>query len=144
MKRLVLFLALALSTTAFAEAPKWGFDVSKAITQAGKENKLTFILAGREGCSNCQATKKLVDEGKVPVTAETFVVADIDTNNQKSQAEFDRKFKKAKFGNILPFVVITDSKGKILASYSGMKNQEALTKIIEDAKASASATPVKK
>jgi thioredoxin-related protein len=139
MKRLVLFLALAFTTSAFAEAPKWGFDVSKAIMQAGKENKLTFILAGREGCGNCQATKKLVNEGKVPVTAEAFVAADIDVDNQKSQAEFDRKFKKAKFGTTLPFVVITDSKGKILASYSGMKSEADLTKIIEEAKSKTTA-----
>ncbi len=88
---------------------------------------------GRENCGNCQATRKLVNESKVPVTAEMFVIADINVDDQKSRAEFDKKFKKEKFGSTLPFVVITDSKGKALASYNGFKDAATLTKMIEDA-----------
>jgi thioredoxin-related protein len=142
MKKLLLLLTL-ITASLHAEAPKWGFDVSKAILQAGKENKMTFILMGRENCGNCQATKKLVNESKVPVTPESFVVADIDVDNQKARAEFDRKFKKEQFGNTLPFVVITDSKGKALASFSGFKNAADLTKMIEEAKTKTAAAPKK-
>lgn len=117
-----------------AEVPKWGNDVSKAVSQAGREKKLGFILMGREACSNCQATKGLVNEGKVPVTADAFVIADINVDDQRAQAEFNKKFKKESFGNTLPFVVITDSKGKALASYSGFKDAATLTTMIEDAK----------
>jgi hypothetical protein len=85
-----------------------------------------------------------VNEGKVPVTADTFVIADIDVDNAKSRAEFDRKFKKEKFSTTLPFVVITDNRGKALASYSGMKDAATLTSMIEEAKKKTAAAPVKK
>jgi thioredoxin-related protein len=132
-----ILLSVVVSFAAAAEDVKWAGDVSKAIAQAAKENKMTFILAGREACSNCQATRKMVNEGKVPVTAGAFVIADIDVDNPKSRAEFDRKFKKEKFGNMLPFVVVTDSHGKPVASYSGYKSADDLAKLIEEAKTKA-------
>jgi thioredoxin-related protein len=135
-----LFIVLALAVSSLAEAPKWSTDVSKAISQAGRENKLGFILMGRVACSNCQATRKMVNESAVPVTAETFVIADINVDDDKSRAEFERKFKKEKFGNTLPYVVITDSHGKALASYSGYKSVEDLTAIIDGAKGKATAS----
>jgi thioredoxin-related protein len=136
----LLCLAFIFAGSAIADVPKWATDVSKAVSQAGKEKKLGFILLGREACSNCQATRKLVNEGKIPVTADTFVIADINVDDQRAQAEFDKKFKKEKFGSTLPFVVITDSKGKALASYNGYKDATALTALIEEAKKKAEAT----
>lgn len=130
----IISAAILLTASAMAEVPKWGNDVSKAVSQAGREKKLGFILMGREACSNCQATRALVNEGKVPVTADAFVIADINVDDQRAQAEFNKKFKKESFGNTLPFVVITDSKGKALASYSGFKDAATLTTMIEDAK----------
>ena len=134
----IISAAILLTASAMAEAPKWGNDVSKAVSQAGREKKLGFILMGREACSNCQATRALVNEGKVPVTADAFVIADINVDDQRAQAEFNKKFKKESFGNTLPFVVITDSKGKALASYSGFKDATTLTTMLEDAKKKAS------
>ena len=140
MKTLALLcFALLFSGSAIAEAPAWANDVSKAISQAGKEKKLGFILMGREACGNCQATKKLVNDGAVPVTADTFVIADINVDDSKASAEFEKKFKKEKFGSTLPFVVITDSRGKALASYSGFKDAATLTAMIEEAKKKAGA-----
>lgn len=142
MKALSFFAAaLILSSSAFAEVPKWGNDVSKAVSLAGKEKKLGFILMGREACSNCQAVRKLVNEGTVPVTTDTFITADINVDDARAQAEFDKKFKKEKFGNTLPFVVITDSKGKALASFSGYKDAASLTAMIDEAKKKAAALP---
>ena len=135
----LLTLALAITTTAFAEVPKWGNDVSKTISAAGKEKKLGFIIMGREACGNCQATRKLVNGGQVPVTAETFVIADINVDDARASAEFEKKFKKEKFGNTLPFVVITDFHGKALASYNGFKDAATLTAMIEEAKKKAGA-----
>ena len=76
MKTLIAVLAV-LTTVAFAEAPKWGDDLSKTVHQATRENKLGFIVLGREQCGNCQATKRLVNDGKIPVTTDTFVIADL-------------------------------------------------------------------
>lgn len=133
---LAAFVILATST-AFSEAPTPGKDMSKAIHQATRENKMAFILMGRENCGNCNATKKMISEGKVPVTSDTFVMADINCDDERISADFNQKFSKEKFGNTLPFVVITDSKGKALASYSGYKSPADLTAIIEGAKAKA-------
>lgn len=138
MKTLHTLLVIAFTlSSAFATPPTWGDDVSKAISQATKENKMGFILAGRENCGNCQATKKMVNEGKIAVTAETFVAAEINIDDARDYAEFERKFKKEKFGNTLPFVVITDAKGKPLASYSGYKSAEQLNALVEEAKGKA-------
>ncbi|MDB5694436.1 MAG: hypothetical protein JWO81_3499 [Alphaproteobacteria bacterium] len=142
MKILTAFcLGFLLVGSAIADAPKWATDVSKAVSQAGKEKKLGFILLGRVACGNCQATRKLINEGKIPVTADTFVIADINVDDQRARAEFEKKFKKEKFGDTLPFVVITDSRGKALASYNGFKNAATLTLLVEDAKKKAEATP---
>ena len=98
---------------------------------------LGFIVLGREQCGNCQATKRLVNEGKIPVSTDTFVIADLNIDDQKTQAEFMRKYKKLEFGSTLPFVVVTDSRGKALAHASGFKGADHWTKVIEDAKAQA-------
>ncbi len=134
-----LLFIVTCAAQSFATPPTWGDDVSKAISQATKENKMGFIRAGRENCGNCQATKKLVNEGKIAVTAETFVAAEVNIDDARDYAEFERKFKKEKFGNTLPFVVITDAKGKALASYSGYKSADALTALIDEAKSKAAA-----
>lgn len=137
MKKLLTLAAALVASTIIASPPEWGTDVSKALSQAKKENKMGFILMGREACGNCQATKKLVNEGQVPVSAEKFVIADINVDDARDSAEFERKFKGEKFGNILPFVVITGPNGKALASYSGFKNAGDLTKMIGEASAKA-------
>jgi predicted Rossmann fold nucleotide-binding protein DprA/Smf involved in DNA uptake len=136
MKTLIAALAI-LTTVTFAEAPKWGDDLSKTVHQATRENKLGFIVLGREQCGNCQATKRLVNEGKIPVTTDAFVIADLNIDDQKTQAEFMRKYKKLEFGSILPYVVVTDSRGKALAHASGFKGADHWTKVIEEAKAQA-------
>ena len=131
---LSLLAAVLLGSQAFAAPPVWGTDLGKAISQAGQENKLGLILVGRESCGNCQATKKLINEGKVGVTADNFVVAELDSDNARVYEEFERKFKDEKFGDILPFVVITDAKGKPLASFSGLKSAEKIYALVDDAK----------
>lgn len=132
------------SSTLHASPPTWGTDVSKALSQAKKENKMGFILMGRENCGNCQATREMVNGSKVPVSADKFVIADINIDDPRDAAEFEREFKKEKFGNILPFVVITDAKGKPLASYSGYKNVAELTQLLNDASSKAEASSEKK
>ena len=140
MKTLAIITALIFTFhAAHAEAPALGKDMNKAIHQATKDNKLAFILMGRAACGNCNATKKMISEGRVPVTSDKFVMADINVDDARVSAAFHQKFSKLKFGNILPFVVITDSKGKPLAHYSGFKNAADLTAMIKDAESKAGA-----
>ena len=137
----IFSILCALTVSTLAEVPKWGNDLSKTIHQATRENKLGFVVLGREACGNCQATKRLVNEGKIGVTADTFVTADLNIDDQKTQAEFMRKYKKLEFGSTLPFVVLTDSRGKALAHASGFKGADHWNAAIEEAKKKA---PVKK
>jgi hypothetical protein len=141
----LIAIAIATATAVFAfgtvsaAPPVWSTDLGKALSQAKKENKMGFILLGRENCGNCRAAKKLVNEGKVPVSEDTFVIAEIDTDDLDADEAFLKKFGRDNFGDVLPFVVITDSEGRTLAHYSGRKSQSDLTALIEGAKAKAAA-----
>jgi hypothetical protein len=116
-----------------SSAHPWNTDLGNALAQAKKENKMGFILLGREDCGNCQATKKLVSSGAVPVTVDKFVIADINTDDPVADAEFLQRFGRENFGDTLPFVVIIDSNGKVLAKYSGHKDEATLTRMVKAA-----------
>src|SRR4249919_73938 len=99
MKLLHAFTAIFFAASILA-APRttWCTDLNKALAQAKKEKRMAFILLGRESCGNCQATRKLVNQGEVPVSAENFVIADINTDDPKADAEFLSKFGRDNFG----------------------------------------------
>ncbi len=131
---LLALIATLITGPLFAEAPTFEKDLQKAVHAATKDNKMGFILLGREACANCNATKAMIREGKIPVTADTFVAADLNIDDRRVQTAFMQKYQKEKFGTTLPFVVITDSHGKALASSGGYKSAEAWNTLIEDAK----------
>jgi thioredoxin-related protein len=134
MRTLLACIAVLLvSCSSLSSAEGWNTDLSRTLSKAKTENKMAFILLGRENCGNCQATKKLVNSGAVPVTQDKFVIAEINTDDPVADEEFLKKFGRDNFGDTLPFVVITDSKGKVLAHYSGFKSQTELTKIVREA-----------
>ncbi|MEQ1861697.1 MAG: hypothetical protein ABMA13_17400 [Chthoniobacteraceae bacterium] len=136
MKLTLALLALA-TTSLLAEAPPLQTDLRKTISAATKENKMGFILLGRPSCGNCNATKKMVSEGRIGVTAAEFVMADLNVDDAKTSDDFLKKYGKEKWGNTLPFVVVTDARGKALASSSGYKNAEQWNALIAEAKAKA-------
>ena len=141
MKTLLPILALitTLATTALAEAPAKITDMRKTLSAASKEQKMAFILLGRPSCANCNATKSMISGGKIDVTATDYVMADLNIDDPKTQGEFMRKFSKEKFGEVLPFVVVTDAQGKALASSSGFKSAEQWNKLLSDAKSKVAA-----
>ena len=140
MKTPVFLLALAaLASAAFAEAPKPLDDLRKTLTAAGKEQKMAFVLLGRPTCGNCNATKAMIKEGQIPVTADAYVMADLNIDDAKTQAEFMKKYSKETFGSTLPFIVVTDAHGKALASSGGYKNAEQWTTLLAEAKTKAAA-----
>ena len=137
---LTLATLLAVFTaSAFAAAPEPLTDMRKALTAAAKDQKMTFILLGRPTCGNCNATKAMIRDGKIPVTAEEYVMADLNVDDAKTEGEFMRKYSKEKFGSTLPFVVVTDAHGKALASSSGAKSAADWTTLLTDAKTKAGA-----
>ncbi len=138
MKTPALLLTLAvLACSAFAEAPQPLTDMHKTLSAAGQQQKMAFILLGRPTCGNCNATKAMIREGKIPVTADTYVMADLNIDDAKTEGEFMRKYAKEKFGSTLPFIVVTDAHGKALASSSGYKDAAQWTAILEEAKTKA-------
>ncbi len=141
MKKLSLPLAALLlaSCILMAASPTWGTDLGKALSEAKQTGKMSFLLLGREDCGICQATKALVNGGRVPVTPDRFVIAEIDTTDLDADAAFLAKFGRDNFGDTLPFVVITDSEGKMLAHYSGPKSAGELTEFVNVASAKAAA-----
>ena len=141
MKTLLTILTTITLTVSplFAEAPTPGTNLAKTLHQATNEKKMAFVLLGRESCGNCQATKKMVREGKIPVTADTFVMADLNIDDQRTEGDFMQKYRKEKFGDTLPFVVVTDLHGKALVSSNGYKSPEQWTALIAEAKTKAAA-----
>ncbi len=142
MKTPVFLLALAaLASAVFAEAPKPLEDLRKTLSAAGKEQKMAFVLLGRPTCGNCNATKAMIREGKIPVTADAYVMGDLNVDDARTEAEFMKKYAKEGFGTTLPFIVVTDAHGKALASSSGYKTPEQWTALLAEAKTKAAAKP---
>ena len=139
MKTIFPALLAVLTVTALAEPPTPSDDLRKTLTAASKEKKMAFVLMGRPSCGNCNATKAMIKEGKVNVTAAEFVMADLLVDDPKVEAEFTRKFRKAEFGDTLPFVVLADSTGKALATSSGFKSAADWNKLIDEAKSKTTA-----
>lgn len=137
MKNTLLLLALftSLAARSFAEAPALQNDLRKTLSAAAKDKKMGFILLGRPTCGNCNATKKAISEGKIAVTADQFVMADLNVDDAKTNAEFMRKYGREKWGDMLPFIVVTDSHGKALANSSGYKKPEEWNALLAEAKA---------
>jgi thioredoxin-related protein len=135
---LATFLTV-ISCGALADAPEMQTDMRKTLTAASKDQKMAFILLGRPTCGNCNATKAMIKEGKIPVTAADYVMADLNIDDPKTEGEFMRKYGKENFGSTLPFVVVTDSHGKLLASSGGYKAADKWTAILAEAKTKAAA-----
>ena len=137
----LLALIAALTIRAAAQAPELQTDLRKTLTAAAKDQKMAFVLMGRPSCGNCNATKAMIRDGKIPVTAAEFVMADLNVDDAKDEGEFMRKYGKEKFGGTLPFVVVTDTHGKALASSGGMRSAADWTTLLADAKAKAGGKP---
>jgi thioredoxin-related protein len=131
---LVLALLTAFAAGAMAEAPQPMGDFQKTLRTASKDNKLAFILLGRPTCENCNATKAMIKEGKIAVTSADYVMGDLNVDDQRTQAAFLQKYGKENFGDTLPFVVVTDAHGKLLASSGGYKNAAKWNALLAEAK----------
>ncbi|MEZ0255408.1 MAG: hypothetical protein ACAI37_09015 [Chthoniobacter sp.] len=141
MKKLLLVPALLATFVAgsLGEAPQPQTDFHKTLSSASKDQKLAFVLLGRPTCGNCNATKAMIKEGKIEVTSADYVMGDLNVDDQRTYAAFMQKYGKEDFGNTLPFVVVTDSKGKLLASSGGYKNAAKWNALLSEAKGKLSA-----
>ena len=55
---------------------------------------MAFILLGRANCANCNATKGMIHDGKIPVRATDYVMADLNIDDARTEGDFMRKFRK--------------------------------------------------
>ena len=117
-----------------AKAPDVLDNLDQTLSTAAQEQKMTFVLMGRSTCSICNATREGIRNGKIMVTAAHFVMADINVDDPKVHSEFMQKFKGQNFGNTLPFVVVTDPSGKLLASSGGYKSPEQWNALLREAR----------
>ena len=139
---LSLLTALVFSAvSALAKAPEAVTNLDQALSAASAEKKMTFLLLGRQTCSICNGTKALIHEGKIGVTAAHFVMADLNIDDGAVNSEFMKKFKGQSFGDTLPYVVITDPSGKLLASSGGYKTADQWNLLIREAKKKAGPLP---
>jgi glutaredoxin len=120
----ILAIVLALAGITQAAAPKPSHDLRLTLAEAAKQQKFAFVLLGRPGCVHCAATKALIREGKIPVAESDYVMADLNAEEEASRDGFMYRYGSEKFGDELPYVVITDSKGKALAATSGERTVE--------------------
>ncbi len=129
-----LAAVILVAGSAFAEAPETMKKLGQALSTAAHQKKLAFVLMGRPTCSICNNTKEMIRDGKISVTAADFVMADVNVDDKMVYDEFMRKFHGQNFGNTLPFVAVTDSSGKLLASSGGYKNAEQWNALLAEAR----------
>jgi thioredoxin-related protein len=130
--------ALVLSASAFAAAD-YETDLNKALDAAHSQNKMMFVIYGREACGNCQATKAMIKSRQIKVSESKFVLVDLNCDDKQVSAEFNRRYSKESFGTTLPFVVVADAAGNALASSGGYKNADEWEKILRAAQKKATA-----
>ncbi|MEA3210724.1 MAG: hypothetical protein QOE70_3781 [Chthoniobacter sp.] len=123
-----------------AQPPEPAHDLRKTLSAAAQQTKLAFILLGRPTCGDCNATKGLIRDGRISVTTADYVMADLNIDDSKTEVEFMRRYGDEKFGEMLPFVVVTDSRGKALASSSGLKPADEWNTLLAKAKGKVKAT----
>jgi len=129
------YAILLVCALVFAFSAKAGdsiTDLSAALEKAKAEKKLLFIEYGREACGNCQALKQYIKSHTLSIPKSQFVYADLDCDAPAVSKPFHAMFKVQ--GNTLPFVVITDSEGKQLASKTGYGTVLEYQKLLREAK----------
>ena len=114
---LKIFLATLFLVFTFSHAFAWENDLDQAIAKAKANNKMLFIMYGRQACGNCQHLKKMVKNGTVDLKVNRYVIANINCDSKKQKASFYKRYSVT--GNTLPFVVIAKPDGTMLVSRTG-------------------------
>ena len=146
MKTTLFFslLVAVLTAGALAAAPQPVTDFAKTLSAASRDQKLAFILLGRPNCENCEATRTMIKEGKIAVTAADYVMADLNYDDPQAHDEFMHRYGKENFGNELPYVVVTDARGAVLASGSGTQPADKWNALLAKARRKVAAKPAAK
>ena len=107
-------------------------DLKDALKQAKADQKLLFIQYGREACGNCQALKQYIASKQLKLPTNEYVYADLNCDDRATSQEFFKHFEVD--GKMLPFVVVADPEGRLLASRTGYGDVNAYEDLIKAAK----------
>lgn len=120
-------------------AVRWHADLTEALREATREQRLVLIEYGREQCTQCkdlvlnviprEEIKTLLDERFV------CVAADCDAGHDDVE-EIAAKLDGAE---MLPFVMVTDARGQYLDGLSGRIAPDLLHRLLERLSEAASA-----
>jgi thioredoxin-related protein len=112
-------------------AVAWQTDLGEALRSAARENKLLFVEYGREQCSQCRTLveKTLKKPALSELLAKHYVAlaADCDAGDE----DVDELAMKLEGAEMLPFVLVCDSRGQFLDGLSGRISPESLQRLLE-------------
>ena len=135
----ILFsIAFVMVSPVLAKPPVVHDDIGKTLNVAKKKDKMGIFILGTTTCSHCRLLKKNIDEGEVSITADSFVMADLDSNDPTVITAFFKQFNLGR--NVewkIPYVVITNANGKVLVTWNGGKKAPAVEKLVQEAKSKA-------
>lgn len=135
MKFLLSFcLLLGLGASSFAGKLQ-DLTLKSALQEASSQNKMLFLIMGRENCGNCQALRGMIKKNQVQVSDSKFVCADVNVDDTANRKLFQSKFKIT--GTTLPFVIIATPDGRQLAAHSGAASEREFNHLIASASKSA-------
>lgn len=134
VKKLLAFASCALALSLSVSATT-GYltNFGKAAKEAQTEKKMLFIIYGREGCEYCAATKAMIKAHQIDVTADKYVKVELNCDDPKVAADFEKRYGLEVFGEVLPYVVVADSNGRALARSGGPKDAGKWAKILQAA-----------
>lgn len=127
----LMAFALFAAIGARAAGPEPIKKLHDALSLAKKGEKMSFVLLGRPTCGNCNALREYIAREAVPLPESQYVYADLNIDDASDAKSFEDRFRVE--GTTLPFVVVADSRGKMLASRTGGGNPEAYKELLAEA-----------
>jgi len=85
-------VAAVMVSPALAKPPVVHDEMGKTLNVARKKDKLGIFILGTTTCSYCRVLRKHIDEGEVSITADSFVMADLDSTDTKVRDAFFKQF----------------------------------------------------
>lgn len=134
IRPLIALAVFAVSLSTLSAKDDRLTSLSEALDVAARENKMLFVMFGRENCGNCRTLKSLLDKKTVRLSKSSFVVADLNCDDPETSRLFREKFQVE--GSTLPFVVIAKPTGEQVASRSGFGNAADFNELIRKARRS--------
>jgi hypothetical protein len=129
------FIAFVMVSLAQAKPPVVNHEIGKTLNLARKKDKMGIFILGTSTCSRCRGLRKYIDEGEVSITADSFVMADLNSNDSRIVTAFFEQFHLDRSAEWkIPYVVITDANGKVLVTWNGGRKAPIVDEMVQQAK----------